>query len=631
MQESEKRATRRSRQFMTAGADAKESRDGRYGGDAMRWICAASVAAMLVVQVETNAMAEAPLPPAPDWSGRSERLIAAADNPWITPAEQSGFERTPTYDETRAWLERLAAATPLVRLETFGVSPQGRDLIAAIVSTDGAALDPEKPVLLLQAGIHSGEIDGKDAGLMLLRDIAFGGRADLIARVNLVFVPIFNVDGHERASPFNRPNQRGPNNQGWRNTAQNLNLNRDYAKADAPEMRAMIALIRRVDPDLYLDIHVTDGMDYQYDVTYGYQGSAGEWTASPNIARWLNRTYRPTLDRALRQEGHIPGDLVFAVNDRDPHAGLAVFGFSPRFSQAYGDMVHTPSVLVENHSLKPHRQRVLGTYVLIECSLEMLARHGASLRSARAQDRSARRPVAAGWQMSETPDVTRELATMQYETYLSAASGGNELHWTGQAGPVRGVPQHAPRTTVELQRPAAYWVPATKPEVIARLHAHGIAMETIDAPRTVNVELMRLRDAAAVAGVSEGRQRASAGEPAAERREEWFPAGSVRVPTDQPLGDLAITLLEPQSEDSFYAWGFFNEILQRTEYIEGYVIAPMADQMLANDPALRAAFEAKLAAEPDFAASQDARLEWFYERSPYVDDRHLLYPVGIER
>ena len=326
----------------------------------------ALAAGMICAQLSIHPMAQSILPPELPWSGPSERLIAPPDHPWITPAERSGFEQTPSYEETRAWLQRLDAASPLIRLEAFGVSPQGRDLLVAIASEDGDALASSKPVLLVQAGIHSGEIDGKDAGLMLLRDIAFGERRDLLAHTNLVLVPIFNVDGHERASEFNRPNQRGPVRQGWRNTAQNLNLNRDYAKLDAPEMRALIALIRRVHPDLYLDIHVTDGIDYQYDVTYGFMGANGAYSASPHIARWLDAQFRPHVDGALRREGHIPGDLVFAVNDNDPNEGLAAYVFTPRFSQAYGDMIHMASVLVENHSLKPYRQRVLGTYVLLE-------------------------------------------------------------------------------------------------------------------------------------------------------------------------------------------------------------------------------------------------------------------------
>ena len=214
----------------------------------------------------TAQMSAAPLPPAPAWHGASESLIAAADNPWITPTERNGFVETPNYEATRAWLERLDAASPLIRMETFGRTPQGRDMLVVYASADGAQFDPKKPVLLIQAGIHPGEIDGKEAGMMLLRDICFGAKRSLLDHVNLVFIPIFNIDGHERSGPFNRPNQRGPANMGWRNTAQNLNLNRDYVKMDAPEMRALIALIHRVHPDLYLDIHVTDGMDYQYDI-----------------------------------------------------------------------------------------------------------------------------------------------------------------------------------------------------------------------------------------------------------------------------------------------------------------------------------------------------------------------------
>src|SRR3712207_487685 len=166
--------------------------------------------------------------------------------------------------------QRLDAASPLIRMERFGKTAQGRDLWV-VTAARGGRLDPKKPTGLAQGGIHSGEIDGKDAGLMLLRDIAFRGKAGLLDRANFLFVPVFNADGHERTSPYNRPNQRGPASQGWRTTAQNLNLNRDYAKADSPEMRAMLALLRKYDPDLYLDLHVTDGVDYQHDITFVFE------------------------------------------------------------------------------------------------------------------------------------------------------------------------------------------------------------------------------------------------------------------------------------------------------------------------------------------------------------------------
>ena len=183
------------------------------------------------------------LPPPPAWQGASEKLIAPASDPWITPSEQTGLTATPTFDETIAWLSKVDAKSPWVRMKNMGVTPQGRELKAVIISKDTGALAASKPVFLVQAGIHSGEIDGKDAMLMLIRDICFKGRDELIDKVNIVFVPVFNADGHERSGIYSRPNQRGPVNMGWRNTAQNLNLNRDYMKADAPEMQAMLALI----------------------------------------------------------------------------------------------------------------------------------------------------------------------------------------------------------------------------------------------------------------------------------------------------------------------------------------------------------------------------------------------------
>ncbi len=574
------------------------------------------------------------LPPTLAWHGASETLIAKASDPWITPSERTGLTASPNYAETRAWLEKLDAASPLIRMEAFGVSPEGRDLLAVFASKDGAAFDPGKPVLLVQGGIHPGEIDGKDAGMMLLRDMAFGGKAALLDRVNLVFVPIFNVDGHERTSAYSRPNQRGPTLQGWRHTAQNLNINRDYGKLDAPETRAMIGLIRRAKPDLYMDIHVTDGEDYQYDITYGWAGYRGDFARSKATAAWLDAHYLPATEAGLKAAGHIPGHLIQAVDERDPMKGFTNGGPPGlRYSTGYGDAAHLATVLVENHSLKPFRQRVLGTYVLIEESLRVLARDGLALRAAEAQDRAVRpAAVAVGVGYSDKPLRTDPFLGVTYETYVSPASGGREIRWLGKAAPKPwSIPTFGASIGDRLAPPKAYWISSAKPEIIARLKAHGVVMETLAAPRAVPVDMIRFADVKIAGEASEGHVAIAAGPVTHEARNVTWPAGSVRVSTDQPLGELATLLLEPQSDESFFAWGMFPEVLQRVEYIEGYVIAPLAEKMLAADPTMKAAFEARLAADAKFAASPEARLAWFYERTPYSDDRYRLYPVGREQ
>lgn len=572
------------------------------------------------------------LPPALAWHGASERLVAKPSDPWITPSERTGLTASPDYEATRAWLEKLDAASPLVRMESFGRSPEGRDLLVVYASKDGARFDPHKPVLLVQAGIHPGEIDGKDAGMMLLRDMAFHGKDALLDQVNLVFVPIFSVDGHERAGPYSRPNQRGPTIQGWRHTAQNLNLNRDYGKLDSPEMRAMIGLINRVKPDLYMDVHVTDGEDYQYDITYGWAGYKGDFARSRATSAWLDHSFLPATEAGLKAAGHIPGQLVFALDDRNPKKGLGASPASLRYSNGYGDAARIATVLVENHSLKPYRQRVLGTYVLIEETLKLLARDGAALRAAEAADR-AERPatVAANFVPSPRPIRTETFLGVRFETYDSPASGRKEVRWLGQPDPQPwSLPLYASEPELTLTPAKAYWISSAKPEVIERLRIHGVAMETLAAPRTVSLDMIRFQNPKIAARANEGHVEIAAGPVSHETRSLSFPAGSVRVPTDQPLGEMVALLLEPESDESFFAWGMFPEVLQRVEYIEGYAIAPLAEKMLAADPALKAAFEAKLAADPKFAADPDARLAWFYQRTPYYDDRYKLYPVGRE-
>ena len=568
------------------------------------------------------------LPPAPPWHGASEALIARPDNPWITPAEQTGLTDSPSYDDTIAWLRKLCAATPLVTMTEFGRTPQGRPLYA-VVARKGT---DDKPVLLAQAGIHSGEIDGKDAGLMLLRDIAVGGKGALLDRTTFLFIPVFSADAHERWSEWNRPNQRGPVHQGWRTTAQNLNLNRDYMKADAPEMRALLGLINQWHPSLYLDLHVTDGIDYQYDITFGFHGWDGGFAWSPKIGAWLDHAWRPAMDAALRAAGHIPGPLISAENNRDLLQGIASAVGDPRFSNAYGDLRHMPSVLVENHSLKTYKQRVLGTYVLLEASLQVLADQAAAVQAAIAADSSAR-PATLPLNWSGPPDkqTTMTFAGIAYEEYVSPASGTKEVRWLGTPKTFENLRVSLKtKAGVEVHRPRAYWVPSTHPEIIARLKLHGIHCEPVTTSQRLTVTQYRLVNPKSATEPFEGHFALTAGV-RPESREDTFAAGSVRVPTDQPLGDLAMALLEPESTDSFLAWGFFTGILQRTEYIEGYVIAPLAEKMLADDPKLKAEFETKLAAEPKFAADPTARLQWFYARSKFYDDRYLLYPVGIER
>jgi len=601
---------------------------------------ALTLAALAVALTASTTMAqtkapwdEAFLPPAPHWQGASQALIRDKSDPWVTPFEaDAAHDFSPTYADTRAWFDRLDKASKLIRVEDFGVSPQGREIFAVIASKDGDKLDPKKPLLLVQCGIHPGEIDGKDAGMMLLRDMAFHGKDGLLDKVNLVLIPILSVDGHERSGPYSRPNQRGPRIQGWRNTATNQNLNRDFMKLDQPEMQALKRLQAKYRADLYVDVHVTDGMDYQYDVTYGFNGENGVWNRSPAIAQWLDGVLKPVMNKSLEAEGHIPGELVFGIDEHAPKKGFSDGGLGERFSNGWGAAAHVPTILIENHSLKPHAQRVLGTYVFIETAMKLLADKGGDLRTAIAAD-SALRPaeIPANFVSDDKPAYMRAFKGIKYEYYDSPASGRKEVRWLGEADPeIWNVPFYGSKPSLTLKRPAAYYVPSYRADIIERLKLHGVTLETLPADKTLKVEMIRLVDPKIATRANEGHVQISVDKVTTETRDWTFPKGSVRVPTDQPLGDLVVLLLEPQSNESVFAWGMVPEVLSRVEYIEPYAIAPLAEKMIAADPNLKAEFEAKLAADPKFAADPDARLAWFYKRTPFYDDHHLLYPIARE-
>ncbi|TKB51579.1 carboxypeptidase [Ferrimonas sediminicola] len=566
------------------------------------------------------------LPPLPQWQGASERLQLSVDDPRATPAERSGLSRNPDYRETRLWLDALVAASDKLHRVSLGTSPQGREIWMVVASKEGTA-DPARlhangrPTVLVQAGIHAGEIDGKDAGMMLLRDMVAGGKGALLDRANLLFVPIFNVDGHERRGLYNRVNQRGPEVMGWRTTASNLN--RDYAKADTPEMQAMLTAINLWDPLLYIDVHATDGIDYQYDVTYGYNLAVGH---SPATYRWLEDTYRPSVDRALTRAGHTPGPLVFALDNTDLSQGLSLWNPSPRYSNGYGDVRHLPTILIENHSLKSFRQRVLGTYVMLEHTLELLADKGEELRRAVEQDRARRPdPVILTWE-SELQPQGWDFKGIGYTKEISDISGAPVIRWNGQPQLYPDLPVTG-RTKPGLQRarPEAYYIPPQWQQVLARLRLHGIQMSRLEQPQTLELSSYTLQHQFADQDY-EGRQRVAV--TATEHYERHtLEAGTWRIGTDQPLGDLAIQLLEPEATDSLLQWGFFNPIFTRTEYIEQYAVEPMAQKMLESDPALKKAFGQKLAADPNFANNPQARLRWFYENSSYYDSNYQHYPV----
>jgi murein tripeptide amidase MpaA len=555
-----------------------------------------------------------------------------------TAAERSGFQHTGRYAEVQQLCARFQRAYPkAVRCFEFGRTPEGRPMLALAVSRTGAltpALAKARglPVLLVQGGIHAGEIDGKDAGFLALRQALDGQAAPgALDKQVLLFVPVFNVDGHERFGRWNRPNQRGPVAMGWRTTAQNYNLNRDYVKADAPEMRAMLALVNAWDPLAYIDLHVTDGAKFQPDVSIQVEPLHG---GDAELMR-SGAALRDAVMADLKRAGSDPKPfyISFAVND-DPQSGFEDGMAAPRYSTGYFPLRNRFAMLVETHSWKDYPTRVGITRNTIVSLLSQVALHG---REWQAQTRAAdlRAAALAGTAVPLSYQATARTTMIDFPGYAytrtpSEVSGGLMTHYDESTPQTWRVPlrdEVVPKLLATAPQ-GGYLVPAALAErVAARLRVHGVEFKLLArAPGPIEVETFRAEQAKFGAQSFEGRQAlALQGEWKSERREVG--AGALFVPIAQAKARLVVTLFEPLGADSLLAWGEFNTAFERKEYMEEYVAEDVAREQLAADPALAAAFQSKLAGDAAFAASPEARLEFFARRHSSWDERFNLYPV----
>jgi hypothetical protein len=565
--------------------------------------------------------------------------VAPVPPEWETLAEKSGYRETPRYTETIEYCKRLASASPLLHFTSFGKSGEGRDL-PLLIAVDGGTFTPDaareakKPIVLVQACIHAGEPDGKDAGLALLRDIAITKtRAGLIDRVVILFIPIYNADGHERFGPYNRINQNGPAQMGWRATTACMNLNRDYMKADAPETRAWLALWNEWKPDLFIDCHVTDGADFRYNITYHHEHHDG---VPPSVLAWEVDVFDKKIAPASESAGDLISWYLEFKDNRDFTKGIVDFTGSPRFSTGYTPLRNRPGILIETHMLKDYRSRVRGTYDLLRCALEEINRDPESLLKAgrmadeetvsrgETYDASRKYPVAFALTDAAVP---YELKAVEYRTEFSEVSGAVRVIYETKPLDLTVPMYNTLVAKASVTPPLGYIVPPQWKEVIAVLKAHGLRLQRTCEAATIDVESYRFTDVKWPAWPFEGRflPRYET-EPIRQRR--TFPAESVVVSLAQELAHVAIHLLEPQAPDSFVAWGFFNAIFEQKEYGEGYVLEKLARDMMAQNPQLIREFEQRLETDPKFAGSPFERLQFFYERSPYWDPELNLYPVG---
>lgn len=560
------------------------------------------------------------------------------------PFEKSNNTETATYEETIEFCENISKASPWIHYDVLGQSAQGRDLPVLIVDKNGnftsdKVKQTENAILLIQANIHPGEPDGNDAGMLLLRDIAITKEQEaLLENLTIIFIPAFNADGLVRFGPYNRINQNGPKEMGWRTNAQNLNLNRDFLKADAPEMKAWLKFFNEWLPDFFIDCHVTDGADYQYIVTYGLEthGNMAE-----ELTEWQKDTYLKTIEPQMFEAGFPMFPYVAFRRWHDPRSGLRSWVANPMLSEGYTAIQNRPGLLIETHMLKPFKDRVLATYQTIKLTAKLLNRENKNLRqliqqadtyTASEDFRKIEFPITY---KNSGDSVMVDFLGVEYDIIESDLTGGLWFQYYPDKPKSFQIPffnHMIPDKSIKI--PEAYIIPAEWNEVIDRLEIHGIEYSTLKKDTEIEVNSYKFTNINwgggsyfADSGPREGRLPVNCrANPIIEKRP--FPKGSVVVKTNQRTARVIAHIFEPEAPDSYLYWGFFNALFEQKEYAETYVMEVEARKMLKNNPKLQKEFEEFKKQNPELASNQWVVCNWFYEKSNWKDAKKEVYPVG---
>lgn len=565
-------------------------------------------------------------------------FLNAQNTDLTTFFEQSNYLETPRYDETIEYCKKLAESSDFIHYSTFGKSGQNRDLPLLIADKDGLTNPVDirqkgRLVLLVQACIHAGESNGKDAGFLLLRDnIVKKQNLAFLDNVSIIFIPILNPDGHERFGPYNRLHQNGPKEMGWRTNAKNLNLNRDYLKSESPEIKAWHKLFNTWLPDFFIDIHSTNGADYQYSLTYSLETSGN---LEKGLSDMLKTDYEPFITKKMNESGYKIFPYVAFKNWIDPRSGLELRLSPPLYSTGYLAIQNRCALLIESHMLKPYKERVFSTLEILKITLKFLNENKEKIEilNKTADEKTCllsenKIDLPLNFVIDYSDSTKIDFLGYDYTIMKSKVSGGDWFKYHPEKPKTWNLTFFNKNIVTEkVQLPEAYIIPVEHADIIEKIKILGIATSEIKNDITIPVKTYYFVNPKPAATSFEGNQHLdyTLRDTVIDR---LFHKGSVVVRPNQRTARVIAHALEPVSKSSFAASGYFNICTEPKEYAEIYVMEPMAEEMLAKNPEIKHEFETKIKNNPKYKSQWDL-MQWFYSKTPYFDKQLNMYPVGL--
>ncbi|MBO6606266.1 M14 family metallopeptidase [Psychroserpens sp.] len=558
----------------------------------------------------------------------SEKKVQKFD--FTTAFESSQGTETATYDETIAYYEALADSYEEIHIEAIGETDSGKPLHIVTLNADADfdfnQINKNKRVILINNGIHPGESDGIDATMMLYRDIV-QGKINMPSSTVLVTIPIYNVGGSLNRNSTTRTNQNGPESYGFRGNARNYDLNRDFIKSDTKNARTFAKILHHVNPDVFIDNHVSNGADYQYTLTHlftQHNKLGGE------LGAYLHESIMPSLESKLQEKSW---DITPYVNvfNRTPEQGFSQFMDSPRYSTGYTTLWNTIGMMVETHMLKPYKQRVEGTYELMKSMIEITEEEGekiSELRQAAFEDYTTKSRYPLQWSIDTTQSTTLQFKGYEGRMIPSDLTGAQRLKYDRNQPFTKPVTyQNYMTPTLEVAIPKAYIIPQGWWNVIDLLELNEIEMNRLERDTVLNVTSYKIDSYDTRRQPYEGHYGHYNVSLTKTQVERTFYKGDLIVYTKQDALRYLIETLEPQGPDSFFSWNFFDTILQQKEGFSPYVWEDRAKALLIQYPKLQVDFNLKKTYDQDFANNWYAQLEWLHKQSVYYEKAHLQYPI----
>ena len=548
-----------------------------------------------------------------------------------TKFEQSKGTQTPTYFEIIDWWKKIDEQSDKVKTLTIGMTDAGYPLNLIIVSNNGGynfdnIRKNNKRIILINNGIHPGEPDGIDASMLLVRDIVTN-KYKIPDNIVLAFIPVYNIGGCLNRSTEYRVDQNGPEAFGFRGNSQNLDLNRDFIKCDSKDARAFIEIFHLLDPDVFVDNHVSDGADYQHVLTL--------LTTQHNklggvLGEFLNKTFEPALYAAMKTKGY---DLIPYVNSfgDTPENGWPEFWDSPRYGSGYGSLWNTFSFVPETHMLKSYDQRVKATYALMQSFIVFTTANSEIIKNLRNQSKQTVKsqidfPITWSLDKSQFKEVTYKGFQSGYKP--SEVSGFPRLFYDRSRPYEKQIKVFNYYTAkTSITKPKAYIIAQGWWKIIDLLKLNKVQMIQLKKDSSVAVEVYKIDDYKTATRQYEMHHPNSDVKVSTTIQTIIFKKGDWYIPMNQEANRFVIETLEPQAEDSYFSWNFFDAILGQKEGYSAYSFEDIAADYLKNNPDAKLKLEQKRSTDTTFAKDGRAQLNFVYQNSKWYEPAHMRYPV----